>query len=120
MNKDATLFQTMQFGPYQLQNHIAMAPLTRSRALPGDIPNSLAIEYYAQRATAGLLIAEATQISQQGKGYVFTREFITKSRCKPGKKLPTPCMQKVAEFSCNYGMLAASATEFCRPIMSYQ
>lgn len=68
----SALYQPMQFGPYQLQNHFAMAPLTRSRALEGDIPSALAIEYYAQRASAGLIIAEATQISPQGKGYVST------------------------------------------------
>ncbi len=68
----STLFETVQFGPYQLQNRFAMAPLTRSRALEGDVPNPLAIEYYTQRASAGLIIAEATQISPQGKGYIST------------------------------------------------
>src|SRR5665647_596945 len=66
------LFQPVQFGPYKLSNRIVMAPLTRSRAQKGDIPSLLAPEYYRQRATAGLIIAEATQISPQGKGYAFT------------------------------------------------
>ena len=66
------LFQPVQFGPYQLSNRIVMAPLTRSRAQKGDIPSLLAPEYYRQRASAGLIIAEATQISPQGKGYAFT------------------------------------------------
>ena len=66
------LFQSVQFGPYTLSNRIVMAPLTRSRAQKGDIPSLLASEYYRQRATAGLIIAEATQISPQGKGYAFT------------------------------------------------
>ncbi|MBI3230991.1 MAG: alkene reductase [Burkholderiales bacterium] len=66
------LFEATTFGPYQLQNRIVMAPLTRSRALDGDIPSPLAIEYYEQRASAGLIIAEATQISPQGKGYIST------------------------------------------------
>ncbi len=68
----STLFDAIQFGPYQLQNRFAMAPLTRSRALEGDVPSALAIEYYEQRASAGLIIAEATQISPQGKGYIST------------------------------------------------
>ena len=68
----STLFDAIQFGPYQLQNRFAMAPLTRSRALAGDVPSTLAIEYYEQRASAGLIIAEATQISPQGKGYIST------------------------------------------------
>jgi len=50
-----------------------MAPLTRSRSSqPGDVPNDLNVEYYAQRASAALIITEATQISPQGKGYAFT------------------------------------------------
>ncbi len=56
-----------------LRNRIVMAPLTRNRAThEGDIPNALNAEYYAQRADAGLLIAEATQISPTGKGYAWT------------------------------------------------
>src|SRR5260370_41447363 len=69
---DSYLFEPVALGPLQLPNRIVMAPLTRSRAKEGDVPSELAIEYYAQRATAGLIIAEATQISPQGKGYVFT------------------------------------------------
>ncbi len=66
------LFQPFRFGPYTLANRIVMAPLTRSRAKQGDVPSDLAPQYYAQRATAGLIIAEATQISPQGKGYAWT------------------------------------------------
>ncbi|MQY50960.1 alkene reductase [Rhodocyclus gracilis] len=53
-------------------NRIVMAPLTRSRALAGDIPGPLTVEYYRQRASAGLIISEASQISPQGKGYIQT------------------------------------------------
>lgn len=66
------LFDPVHLGPYKLANRIVMAPLTRARAGAGDVPGPLAAEYYAQRATAGLIIAEATQISRQGKGYAFT------------------------------------------------
>lgn len=66
------LFQSFQLGPLNLQNRIVMAPLTRSRAGKGDVPGPMNAEYYAQRATAGLIISEASQISQQGKGYAFT------------------------------------------------
>jgi N-ethylmaleimide reductase len=69
---DSYLFEPVKLGPLQLPNRIVMAPLTRSRAKEADVPSELAVEYYAQRATAGLIIAEATQISPQGKGYVFT------------------------------------------------
>jgi N-ethylmaleimide reductase len=66
------LFKAAELGAIKLSNRIVMAPLTRSRGLAGDIPGPLNAEYYAQRATAGLIISEATQISPQGKGYAFT------------------------------------------------
>lgn len=63
-----TLFDPLQLGPLHLPNRIVMAPLTRNRA-PDAIPTPLMAEYYAQRASAGLLISEATAISHQGQGY---------------------------------------------------
>jgi N-ethylmaleimide reductase len=66
------LFLPLVFGPYEIRNRIVMAPLTRSRAQAGDVPGALAAEYYRQRASAGLIVAETTQISAQGKGYGFT------------------------------------------------
>lgn len=67
------LFEPLQLGELNLPNRIVMAPLTRSRAAqPGDVPQAMNVEYYRQRAGAGLIIAEATQISPQGKGYAFT------------------------------------------------
>jgi N-ethylmaleimide reductase len=53
-------------GSLQLPNRIVMAPMTRNRAEAGEIPGDISAVYYAQRATAGLIISEATQISQQG------------------------------------------------------
>ena len=64
------LFEPIKMGTQTLKNRIIMAPLTRLRAVePGDVPNALAGEYYSQRAGAGLIIAEATQVSFQAKGY---------------------------------------------------
>ncbi|MEO6322383.1 MAG: alkene reductase [Polaromonas sp.] len=63
-----SLFDSVQVGSLLLTNRIVMAPLTRNRA-PDAIPTPLMAEYYAQRATAGLLITEATAISHQGQGY---------------------------------------------------
>lgn len=69
----ATLFDTQSLGDLNLPNRIVMAPLTRNRALPdGDVPHALNAEYYAQRASAGLIITEAAQISPEGKGYAWT------------------------------------------------
>ena len=66
------LFQPVRLGPYQLANRIVMAPLTRSRAGEDGVPRPLMAEYYAQRASAGLIIAEGTNISPQGRGYALT------------------------------------------------
>ena len=63
-----SLFDPVQAGDLHLPNRIVMAPLTRNRA-PGAVPNQLMLDYYAQRASAGLLITEATAISAQGQGY---------------------------------------------------
>lgn len=63
-----TLFDPIQVGRLRLPNRIVMAPLTRNRA-PGAIPTPLMAEYYSQRASAGLLVTEATAITAQGQGY---------------------------------------------------
>ena len=67
------LFTSTRLGRHNVPHRIVMAPMTRSRSTqPGDIPNAMNAEYYAQRALAALIVTEATQISPQGKGYSFT------------------------------------------------
>lgn len=66
----AKLFTPLKVGAITATNRVFMAPLTRLRSIePGDIPTPLMAEYYRQRASAGLIISEATQISAQAKGY---------------------------------------------------
>jgi N-ethylmaleimide reductase len=68
-----TLFDPLKLGAIQLPNRIIMAPLTRSRATPdGRVPTPLQVEYYRQRASAGLIISEATSVSAMGVGYAAT------------------------------------------------
>lgn len=81
MTSQSPLFAPYRLGSLQLDNRVVMAPLTRSRAGAGFVPTPLMAEYYAQRASAGLIIAEASQISQQGQGYqdtpgIYSREQI--------------------------------------------
>ncbi|MGO2387034.1 MAG: alkene reductase [Psychrobacter sp.] len=77
------LFETVKMGTQTLKNRIIMAPLTRLRSIePSDVPTALASEYYSQRASSGLVITEATQVSFQAKGYagapgVHTKDQIT-------------------------------------------
>ncbi len=75
-----TLFQPYDLGPITLANHIVMAPLTRNRAGTGLVPSELAATYYAQRATAGLLFTEATQISALAHGYQYTPGIYTQAQ----------------------------------------
>lgn len=72
-----TLFAPYSFGPFTLSNRIVMAPLTRNRAGEGLVPTDLAATYYAQRASAGLIITEATQVSAQAQGYQDTPGLYT-------------------------------------------
>ena len=67
-----TLYESVQLGSLSLPNRVWMAPLTRTRADAEGVPSELAATYYAQRASAGLIVTEATQISPMGKGYSNT------------------------------------------------
>jgi N-ethylmaleimide reductase len=66
------LFSSYRLGELELANRLVMSPMTRSRALDGNVPHPLAPTYYAQRASAGLIVTEATQVSPQGVGYIRT------------------------------------------------
>ena len=80
------LFQPVLLGPYRLANRIVMAPLTRSRASEDGVPSSLTAEYYAQRASAGLIIAEGTNISPQGEAMPLRRASIMTHRSPDGDR----------------------------------
>ena len=69
----SSLFNPIKLGPYPLRNRIVLPPLTRSRSSqPGDIPNQLMAQYYTQRAGAGFMVTEGTQIEPRGQGYAWT------------------------------------------------
>lgn len=69
----APLFRPVRLGAFELPNRLVMAPMTRSRALnPETAAGDIQARYYSQRASAGLIVSEGTQISPQGVGYVFT------------------------------------------------
>src|SRR5271156_2347182 len=71
-SKFENLFSPYRLGDIELRNRIVMSPMTRSRALGGNVPNPIATTYYAQRASAGLIVTEAAQVSPQGVGYIRT------------------------------------------------
>jgi N-ethylmaleimide reductase len=84
----ASLFDPIQVGDIHLANRIAMAPLTRNRA-PNAVPADITATYYAQRASAGLLITEATAISHQGQGYADVPGLYGTEQLDAWKKVTT-------------------------------
>lgn len=85
MNND--LFSPLTVGSLQLPNRIVMAPMTRSRAGENGVPSDLAVTYYEQRASAGLIISEASQVSAQGKGYPSTPGTYTDAHTAGWRKI---------------------------------
>lgn len=81
-----SLFDPMKLGAIEIANRVVMAPLTRNRAME-DVPTDLHVEYYRQRATAGLVITEATQISPEGKGYAWTPGIYSEAQVEGWKKV---------------------------------
>jgi N-ethylmaleimide reductase len=77
---EINLFIPINLGAIKLTNRIIMAPMTRDRAGPGDVPSQLMVEYYRQRASAGLVITEGTQPSPEGKGYWRTPGIYTQAQ----------------------------------------
>ncbi len=75
-----TLFDSIALGALKLPNRVLMAPLTRCRASAGNVPGPLVAEYYAQRASAGLIISEATSVSPCGFGYPNTPGIFTEAQ----------------------------------------
>src|SRR5947208_12647467 len=87
MSKPTKLLEPCRLGPITLPNRLVMAPLTRNRAVEGLVPSPLAIEYYGQRASAGLLVTEASQVSQQGQGYQDTPGIYSKEQVAGWRKV---------------------------------
>ncbi|WP_281646464.1 alkene reductase [Parendozoicomonas sp. Alg238-R29] len=84
----ATLFSPIKLGNHSLNNRIVMPPMTRSRATqPGNIANDMMAEYYGQRASAGLIIGEGTQIAGNGQGYAWTPGIYTQEQIVGWKKV---------------------------------
>lgn len=83
----SNLFEPTRVGAIALSNRIVMAPLTRNRAAAGRVPSELAVTYYAQRASAGLVVTEASQISPQGQGYLDTPGIYSTEQVAAWKKV---------------------------------
>jgi len=93
------LFSSIQLGKLILPNRIVMAPMTRNRA-PENIPTDLMAEYYAQRTSAGLIITEGAQISEQGIGYPATPGIHTTEQVEGWKKITSAVHHKGGRIFC--------------------
>lgn len=89
-----SLFSPLTLGRYTLANRIVMAPMTRCRSVDANTPNDLMAEYYAQRASAGLIISEASQISRLGIGYPCTPGIHTPEQIEGWKKVTEAVHEK--------------------------
>ena len=100
----SALFTQYRLGDLDLSNRLVMSPMTRSRALDGNVPNPLAATYYAQRASAGLIVTEATQVSPQGVGYIRTPGIHSAEQVGVGGRSPMPCIAQAAKSLPSSGM----------------
>ncbi|AIL73522.1 TPA: alkene reductase [Vibrio vulnificus] len=95
------LFEPTQLKHLDLQNRVVMAPMTRARtSQPGNIPNAMMATYYQQRASAGLIISEATQISDDSQGYSFTPGVYTDEQVAGWKRVTQAVKSQDAAMFC--------------------
>lgn len=90
----ADLSSPVQFGDLKLKNRVIMAPLTRSRATDDRVPTAMMAEYYAQRASAGLIISEATVISEEANGYLNTPGLFSDAQVEGWKQVTNAVHEK--------------------------
>ena len=90
----ADLGSPVQFGDLKLKNRVVMAPLTRSRATDDRVPTAMMAEYYAQRASAGLIISEATVIAEDANGYLNTPGLFTDAQVEGWKQVTSAVHEK--------------------------
>lgn len=88
------LFTPFKLGHLTLNNRLVMAPMTRSRAEYDGTPADLAVEYYAQRAGVGLIVAEGTQPSDDGQGYLMTPGIYTDAHVAGWKQITSAVHNK--------------------------
>lgn len=113
------LFEPAQLKALSLQNRIVMAPMTRARTTqPGNIPNEMMATYYQQRASAGLIISEATQISDDSQGYSFTPGVYTDAQVAGWQGVTQAVKLQGAAMFVSYGMWAECLTQHSKMVNS--
>ena len=87
-----TLYDPVKIGALELPNRIIMAPLTRARAGATRTPNALMVEYYRQRASAGLILSEATSVDPMGVGYADTPGIWSEEQVRGWSSVTDACL----------------------------
>ena len=107
-------FQSVQLGPYVLNNRIVLPPLTRSRSTqPGNIANPLMATYYQQRAGAGFMVTEGTQIEPRGQGYAWTPGIHSQEQIEGWRNVTDAVHAAGSIISPSSGTLAGYRTSRC-------
>ena len=109
------LFETLKLGDYLLANRIVLAPLTRGRAGESRLPNALMAEYYAQRADAGLLISEASSISEQGLGWLNSPGIYTDEQAEAWQQITQAVHDKGGRIFLQLWHCGRSSHSSCHP-----
>lgn len=115
----STLFDPISFGSVQASNRVVMAPLTRARADRDCVPTPLMVEYYTQRASAGLIISEATGISRQGLGWAYAPGIWTKEHVDAWKPITQAVHDQGGKIVCqlwHMGRMVHSSTTGEQPV----
>lgn len=94
MTEKRSLFDPLSFGSWEIPNRIVMAPLTRTRASKGRVPNAMMAEYYEQRSGAGLILSEATSVTPMGVGYPDTPGIWSDEQVEGWKKITSAVHEK--------------------------
>ncbi len=104
-----------------MQNRIVLPPLTRSRSTqPGNIPNELMATYYQQRAGAGFMVTEGTQIEPRGQGYAWTPGIYSPEQIAGWRKVTEAVHAKGGIILHNFGMLGVFHIHLCNPITHHR
>lgn len=109
MFADINLFSPVQLGSYTLPNRMVMAPMTRLRAID-SIPNSLMATYYAQRASAGLIVTECTMVSPLSLGYMNCPGIYLPEQIEGWRLVTDAVHERGEEYFCNYGIVGGYLT----------
>lgn len=113
---NGALFEPLQLGAITLPNRLVMAPLTRSRSThPGNLQTPMHAQYYAQRASAGLIVSEATQISREGQGYAYTPGIHTDAQVAAWRPVTDAVHEAGGRIVCQLWHVGAISHEVFQP-----